>query len=190
MSWREQATNTVQFLTDQAMGLETRIAALQSQRAAISARNGGVLAGGGMMVGGNTGSYDIQIASIQRDNSMLLTQRDLGKTSDTRDPAVVSAEAALAGARAVFSESHPDVVLAKQRLAEARELAKSTSRKIPVDSIDQQVAFNNSQIATLRAAKERELAQVASTLSSQARAPLVHSSHAGFSEASSSRITG
>ncbi|MEO6718405.1 MAG: Wzz/FepE/Etk N-terminal domain-containing protein [Novosphingobium sp.] len=169
----EQATNTVQFLTDQAKGLETKIAALQAQRAAISARNGAVLAGSGMMVGGNTGSYDIQIASIQRDNSLLLSQRNMAKTSDTRDPAVVSAEAALAGARAVYSESHPDVVLAKQRLAEAREFAKGPSRQVPVNEIDQQIAFNNSQIAALRAAKERELAQVSSALSGQARAPLV-----------------
>lgn len=169
----EQATNTVQFLTDQAKGLETKIAALQAQRAAISARNGAVLAGSGMMVGGNTGSYDIQIASIQRDNSLLLSQRNMAKTSDTRDPAVVSAEAALAGARAVFSESHPDVVLAKQRLAEAREFAKGASRQVPVNEIDQQIAFNNSQIAALRGAKERELAQVSSALSGQARAPLV-----------------
>jgi succinoglycan biosynthesis transport protein ExoP len=169
----EQATNTVQFLTDQAKGLETKIAALQAQRAAISARNGSVLGGSGMMVGGNTGSYDIQIASIQRDNSLLLSQRNMAKTSDTRDPAVVSAEAALAGARAVYSETHPDVVLAKQRLAEAREFAKGASRQVPVNEIDQQIAFNNSQIAALRTAKERELAQVSSALSGQARAPLV-----------------
>jgi uncharacterized protein involved in exopolysaccharide biosynthesis len=169
----EQATNTVQFLTDQAKGLESQIAALQAQRASISAGNGGVLAGSGVMVGGNTGSYDVQIASIQRDNSTLLAQRDLAKTSDTRDPAVVSAEAALAGARAVYSESHPDVVLAKQRLAEAREFAKGDSRRIPIDSIDQQIAFNNSQIAALRAAKARDQAQVSSTLTAQARAPLI-----------------
>lgn len=169
----EQATNTVQFLSDQAAGLERQIAAIQQRKAAISVRNGGVLAGGGMMVGAGSGSYDIQIAALQRDNSTLLSQRDLAKTSDTRDPAVVTAEAALAGARSVYSESHPDVVLAKQRLAEAREFAKGESRKPPVDAIEQQIAFNNSQIASLRAAKARELAQVSSSLSAQARAPLV-----------------
>lgn len=170
----EQATNTVQFLTDQANGLQLKIAALQSQRASISARNGGVLAGsGGMIMGSNTGSYDVQIASIQRDNSTLLSQRELASTSQIRDPAVVSAEAALAGARAVYSESHPDVVLAKQRLAEAREFAKGDSRKVPVDSIEQQLSFNNSQIAALRTAKARDLAQVSSALSAQSRAPLV-----------------
>ncbi len=169
----EQASNTVQFLSDQAKGLETRIAEIQGQRTAISSRNGGVLAGGGMMMGGNSGSYDVQIAALQRDNSMMVGQRDLAKTSDTRDPAVVSAEAALAGARAVFSESHPDVILAKQRLAESREFAKGNSRKMPVDLIDQQIAFNNSQIAALRAAKAQDQAQVSSSLSAQARAPLV-----------------
>ncbi|QGN56092.1 Wzz/FepE/Etk N-terminal domain-containing protein [Novosphingobium sp. Gsoil 351] len=169
----EQATNTVQFLTDQASGLERQIAEIQGRKAAISARNGGALAGGGMMIGAGSGSYDIQIAALQRDNSTLLSQRDLAKTSDTRDPAVVTAEAALAGARSVYSESHPDVVLAKQRLAEAREFAKSDSRKPPIDTIDQQIAFNNSQIATLRAAKAREMAQVSSSLGAQARAPML-----------------
>ena len=169
----EQATNTVQFLSDQATGLERQIAALQGRKAAISARNGGTLAGSGMMIGGSSGSYDIQIATLQRDNSTLLSQRDLAKTSDTRDPAVVAAEAALAGARSVYSESHPDVVLAKQRLAEAREFAKGDSRKPPIDAIDQLIAFNNSQIAAMRAAKGRELAQVSASLSSQARAPLL-----------------
>lgn len=169
----EQATNTVQFLTDQAAGLERQIADIQGRKSAISARNGGVLAGSGMMIGGAAGSYDIQIAALQRDNSTLLSQRDLAKTSDTRDPAVVAAEAALAGARSVYSESHPDVVLAKQRLAEAREFAKGDSRKPPLDAIEQQIAFNNSQIAAMRAAKARELAQVSSSLSAQARAPLL-----------------
>lgn len=125
------------------------------------------------MIGGGGGSYDIQISALQRDNSTLLSQRDLARTSDTRDPAVVAAEAALAGARSVYSESHPDVVLAKQRLAEAREFAKGDSRKPPIDAIDQQIAFNNSQIAALRSAKAGELAQVSSSLSAQARVPLV-----------------
>ena len=182
----EQATNTVQFLTDQSAGLERQIADIQNRKAVISARNGGVLAGGGMMIGGGGGSYDIQIAALQRDNSTLLSQRDLARTSDTRDPAVVAAEAALAGARSVFSESHPDVVLAKQRLAEAREFAKGESRKPPLDAIDQQIAFNNSQIAALRAAKGRELSQVSSSLSAQARAPLLQQQLADLDQ----RLTG
>jgi uncharacterized protein involved in exopolysaccharide biosynthesis len=131
----EQATNTVQFLADQAKGLETQIDDVQRQMAAISARNGGVLAGGGMgmVVNSNSGSFDVQIAALQRENTALLAQRDIAKTSATRDPAVVAAENALAAARSVYSESHPDVALAKQRLAEVQALAKTESRKPPID---------------------------------------------------------
>jgi uncharacterized protein involved in exopolysaccharide biosynthesis len=103
----------------------------------------------------------------------LLAQRDIAKTSATRDPAVVAAENALAAARSVYSESHPDVALAKQRLAEVQALAKTESRKPPIDLIDQQIAFNNSQISTLRAARAQDAAQISSTLSAQSRAPLV-----------------
>ncbi|MGB5078347.1 MAG: lipopolysaccharide biosynthesis protein, partial [Sphingorhabdus sp.] len=126
-----------------------------------------------MIVGGNSGSYDVQIASLQRDNQSLVQQRNVAQTSDTRDPVVVAAEQRLASVRAVYSETHPDVVIAKQNLVQARELAKSNTQKIPVDVIDQQIAFNNSQIAALRSAKAGEQAEISSRLTAQSRAPLV-----------------
>lgn len=169
----EQATNTVQFLIDQSKDLETQIAALQGRISQINAQNGGVLSAGGMIVNGASGSYDVQIAALQRDNQSLVQQRNVAQSSDTRDPVVSAAEQRLAAARAIYSESHPDVVVAKQNLVQARELAKSNSRKIPVDVIDQQIAFNNSQIAALRSAKAGEQAQVNSQLSAQSRAPLI-----------------
>ena len=183
----EQATNTVQFLTDQAKSLEDQIASVQGEMSAINSRYGGVLASNGLtMLGGNGGSYDVQIASLQRDNSTLISQRELAKSSDTRDPVVVNAEAQLAAARATYSESHPDVILARQRLAEAREFAKNDSRKPPTEVIDQQIAFNNSQIAGLRAAKSREQAQISTSMSAQARAPLVQQQVAELQQ----RLTG
>lgn len=169
----EQANNTVQFLTDQSKGLDLQITELQGKISQINARNGGVLSGGSMIVNGASGSYDVQIASLQRDNQSLVQQRNVAQTSDARDPVVAAAEQRLAAARAVFSETHPDVVVAKQNLVQARELAKSNSRKIPVDVIDQQISFNNSQIGALRAAKTGEQSQVNSQLSAQSRAPLV-----------------
>ncbi len=169
----EQATNTVQFLTDQAEGLEVQINDLQEQIAQINAQNGGVLSGGAMILSGNSGSYDVQIAALQRDNQSLLQQRNIAQTSDTRDPVVSAAEQRLAAARAVYSETHPDVIIARQNLAQARELAKSNTKKIPVDTIDEQIAFNNSQIASLRSAKAAELSQVRARLAAQSRAPLV-----------------
>ncbi|MBC2668145.1 GumC family protein [Novosphingobium piscinae] len=170
----EAATRRVEFLTEQAKGLQTQINEVQGKIAAINAQNGAVLANGGMMmVGSGAGSYDVQIAALQRDTAQLISQRDVARTSDVRDPVVAAAEQALAAARAVYNESHPDVVIAKQRLAEARELAKGNTRKLPLDQIDQQIAFNNSQIAALRAAKAQELSQMSSARSAQARAPLI-----------------
>ena len=169
----EQATNTVQFLTDQSAELETRINEIETQIAEISVRNGGALAAGGGMISSGGGSYDVQIAALQRENSELIAQRNSALASDQRDPGVLAAEAALANARATFSETHPDVVLAKQRLAEARQLAKQNVQLLPFDAIDRQIAFNNSQIARLRAAQSEEQARVNSRLAAQSRAPLV-----------------
>ncbi len=169
----EQATNTAQFLEDQAHGLDQQISEVEAQITAVNTRYGGVLGSTGSVIASGSGSYDVQIAALQRDNANLIAQKSIAQSSDTRDPIVVNAEAALAAARAVYSESHPDVVIAKQRLAEARELARANSGKLPLDTIDQQIAFNNSQIAQLRSARAQENAQVSSQLASQARAPLI-----------------
>src|SRR5690606_34593315 len=112
------------------------------------------------VIGSGTGSYDVQIATLQRDNANLIAQKEVARSSDTRDPVVASAEAALAAARSVYADGHPDVVIARQRLEEARALARSNTQRLPVDVIDQQIAFNNSQIAALRAAKSQEQSQV------------------------------
>jgi len=169
----EQATNTARFLEDQATGLDKQITEVEAQIAGINARYGGILGSTGAVIGAGGGSYDVQIASLQRDNANLVAQKSVAQSSDTRDPVVVGAETALAAARAVYAENHPDVIFAKQRLEEARRLARTNTSRLPLDTIDQQISFNNSQIAQLRAAKAQELAQMSSQLSSQARAPLI-----------------
>ena len=168
----EQATNTVQFLSDQAAELQERIDAVQSQIAGVTMRNGQVLSNGPVVSGGG-GSYDVQIASLQRDNANLVIQRNRALSSDQRDPGVLSAEAALASARAIYTENHPDVVRAKQRLAEARELARQNVSNLPFEAIDDQIAFNNRQISALQAAKAQEQAQLNARLAAQSRAPVV-----------------
>lgn len=170
-----QAGNVVQFLRDQEADLQKQIVALEGQISSIKAANGLALSAGGMsgFAGGGTGSYDAQIAGLQRDNQMLNRQRDLTKTSAERDPVVTNAEAQLASARAVYSESHPDVVFAKQRLAEARRLAASNTAKLPVNEIDQQIAFNNAQISALQAARGQESARASAAIGAQARAPVI-----------------
>jgi uncharacterized protein involved in exopolysaccharide biosynthesis len=168
-----QATQTVQFLTEQAAGLKREIAGMEAQVSDLNTRYGGILSRTGPMFGSNSASYDVQIAELLRSNQALALQRENVGTADQRDPAVVGAEANLAAARAVYAESHPDVKLAVQRLEEAKRFAAQNVKKLPVDNIEQQIAFNNSQIATLRAAKSSEQSQVASTISSQSRAPAV-----------------
>ncbi|SIN60475.1 Uncharacterized protein involved in exopolysaccharide biosynthesis [Parasphingorhabdus marina DSM 22363] len=169
----QQASSTEEFLTDQAAGLEVQIQTLENQIATIKAQNGAVLANSGVPMFGGGGSYDVQIGALQRENSQLVTQREELLKSSNRDPVVTSAEQQLAGARAVYSDDHPDVIIAKQRLAEAKQLADQNVTKIPVDSIDQQIAFNNTQISALRSAKAADTARMSAALSAQSRAPLV-----------------
>lgn len=169
----EQAQDTVQFLTDQMSNLETQMAGLESQISGIKARNGPALSSGGMAMFGSGGNYDAQIAALRRENTALNSQRDLTKTAANRDPVVAAAEQQLATARAIYAETHPDVIMARQRLAEAKELAAKNVGNIPLDPITSQIEFNNSQIAALQAAKGRETAQVSAMLNAQARGPLI-----------------
>ncbi|WP_287978667.1 Wzz/FepE/Etk N-terminal domain-containing protein [Sphingomonas sp.] len=170
----QQASASVQFLSDQARSLQQQIAEQERQIAGIKAANGSILSSAGVtMLGGGGGSYDVQIAALQRENSQLLTQRNLSRTADTRDPVVAQAEAQLAAAQSVYSDDHPDVRLARQRLAEAKALARKNVANAPVGAIDEQVAFNNRQIAALRAAQAGESARVNATIGAQSRAPLV-----------------
>jgi succinoglycan biosynthesis transport protein ExoP len=170
----QQAGATVQFLADQASSLQQQIGEQERQIAAIKSANGAVLSSAGVtMLGGGGGSYDVQIAALQRENSQLLTQRNLSQTADTRDPGVAQAEAQLAAAQAVYSDDHPDVRLARQRLNEAKALARKNVAKAPVGAIDEQVAFNNRQIAALRGAQAGESARVNATVGAQSRAPVI-----------------
>lgn len=170
----QQAGATVQFLTDQSRGLQKQIDALEGQIAGIKQANGTILSSAGVtMLGGNSGSYDVQIAALQRENAQLLSQRSVAQESAGRDPVVGAAEAQLAAAQAVYSDDHPDVRLARRRLAEAKSLAARNVAKIPLQVVDQQIAFNNAQIGSLRTAQASENARVNATVGAQSRAPAV-----------------
>jgi len=154
-----QAGNVVDFLKDQAAGLQKQIIALEDQISQIKSANGLALSPGSMFgMGGSTGSYDAQIAALQRDNRTIQMQRDAMRSGGAdRDPGVSAAEAQLAAARSIYSENHPDVVFAKQRLEEARKLASTKIDKLPLNELDQQIQFNNAQIAALQAARSQVL---------------------------------
>jgi polysaccharide biosynthesis transport protein len=170
----EQSINTVQFLSDQAKSLEEQITGIQGQISAITARNGGVLSQrNGVTMLGSDGGIDGQIMSLQREISQLSQRKLEVGTSGDRDPVVASAETQLAAAQAMYTDGHPDVISAKQRLAEARKLAASNVRKLPVGSIDQEIGAIRSQIAALESSKARMRSDMASAMNRGATAPLV-----------------
>ncbi|MGX7953601.1 GumC family protein [Tsuneonella sp. HG249] len=170
----EQQTETVQFLSDQQQELQTRIARAEGDLAAFNTRNGRVMASGSLAtIGGGSGAFDLQISNLEREIAELQGQKRLQQSAETRDPAVVQAEGALAAARAVFAESHPDVVLAKQRLEQAKQFAKQNVARVPSGAIDERIRLARSQIVELQVAKQREFAQAASVMAQRAQAPAV-----------------
>ncbi len=169
-----QAVNTVEFLTDQETDLQTQISQLEGALGQIKAENGLALSAGnlgGLYSGG--GGIEGQIAALQASNAQLVAQRDITRSSADRDPVITQAEQALAAAQASYSDKHPDVILAKQRLAEAKELAKSNQTRIPLNALEAQLASNNRQIALLQSARSTEASRSATIMNAQMRAPLV-----------------
>jgi polysaccharide biosynthesis transport protein len=169
----DQTRAAVAFLSQQAEDLQGQITLVQTQLSGLKARNGSLLSNINVPMMGGGGGADGQIAMLQRDNANLNQQRDLVKTSAERDPVVSQAEAGLAAARAIYAETHPDVVFAKQRLEEANRLAVSNVKKVPVDSIAQQIAFNNKQIAALQASKSQDQSRSSQIFAAQSRGPAV-----------------
>jgi len=167
----QQAANTVQFLTDQSEELQQQIAQLEGTILSIKSSNGTALSGTGAFMG-SPQAIQSQILSLEQANAALKSQRDLVSTASQRDPGVQQAEATLAALRATYAESHPDVTLAKQRLEEAKRLAQTREAELPVDrasAVDSQIAFNNRQITSLRAA----LDMATSSLAAASQAPVL-----------------
>ena len=169
----DQTRAAVAFLSQQTEDLQGQITLVQTQLSGLKARNGSLLSNVNVPMMGGGGGADGQIAMLQRDNANLNQQRDLVKTSAERDPVVSQAEAGLAAARAIYAETHPDVIFAKQRLEEANRLAATNVKKVPVDSIAQQIAFNNTQIAALQAAKSQDQSRSSQIYAAQSRGPAV-----------------
>ncbi len=170
----EQAAGTVAFLEEEAKGLTGQISQLEGQIESIKAANGITLSGtGAMMLGGGAG-YGAEIASLTRENNTLRAQLSSLNNASQTDPAIVAAEAQLANARAIYSESHPDVRLAELRLAQARRLAgRNTATAASAGAIQSQIAANESMISALNGAKARDESRASSMMAAQSRAPLV-----------------
>jgi succinoglycan biosynthesis transport protein ExoP len=167
----DQANATVAFLRDQAGGIQSQIAEIDTQIEAIKSRNGMALSRMGSYIP-STASYDVQISQLQRDNSDLMAKA--GSQAANGDERVVAAEAQLAAAKAVYSDNHPDVITAQQKLVEARATAASTGANKTINpQIAGQIRENNKTIAQLTAQRSGENARASQAVSAQAGAPLL-----------------
>jgi protein tyrosine kinase modulator len=164
----DQANLTVRFLTDQASKLQSQIQAVEGQITALKASNGSALASAGGPAFVDTGSYTAQIANLENQNRQLLSQSN-GAGGDS---ALSQAEAALAAAQAMYSDSHPDVIAAKERVATLRR-AQGPGSVGPSASVQEQIRANNAAIAQLNAARNAAVGRANASMAGQARAPAI-----------------
>ena len=162
----DQASLTVRFLGDQANKLQAQISTLEGQLTALKARNGAALAGSGAPAFIDTGSSSAQITALQSENRQLLAQARRPSGGST----LGAAEAALAAAQSQYSDTHPDVVAARERVAQLRRLGSQSSDE---GAVQEQIAANNAAIRQLMGQRDASLARVNSAMAGQARAPAI-----------------
>jgi uncharacterized protein involved in exopolysaccharide biosynthesis len=163
----DQASLTVRFLQDQATKLQTQISDIEGQITALKARNGAALAANGTPPLIDTGSFSAQITSLQSENRQLIAASRKGGDGDS---SLAQAEAQLAAAQAQYSDTHPDVVAAKEKVKQLRQMAQSSGS---ANTIQEQIAANNAAIHQLMGQRDAMLARANSALAGQARAPAI-----------------
>lgn len=166
----DQANLTVRFLQEQAGKLQTQISAIDQQITALKTENGMVLSGAGAPAFMDTGSYTAQITTLEGENRRLLAQSRTGGG----DPILAQAEAALATAQATYSDNHPDVIAARERVATLRRSAQSSGSNSSANSLLQdQIQANNAAIAQLKAARDAVVSRANIAIAGQARGPAI-----------------
>ena len=163
----DQANLTVRFLQEQASKLATQISAIERQITALKSQEGMVLSGAGAPGYMDTGSYTAQITALESENRRLLAQaRAPGGSSS-----LANAEAALALARSRYSDSHPDVIAARENVEMLKRAPPSSGS---TDTLTQeQILANNAAIAQLKTAREAAISRVNSAIAGQARGPAI-----------------
>ena len=164
----DQASLTVRFLQDQATKLQGQISDLEGQLTALKARNGAALANSGSPPLIDTGSFSAQITSLQNENRQLIFQ---SRRPADRNPALAAAEAALASAEAQYNDSHPDVIAAKERVAQLRRMTQQNPDA--GNAIQEQIAANNAAIHQLMDQRDGTLARANAAIAGQSRAPAI-----------------
>ena len=164
----DQASLSVRFLEDQANKLQAQIRVIEGDLTGLKARNGAALASSGAAPFIDTGSYSAQITALQTENRQLIAQ---ARRPQARTGALANAEAALTDAMARFSDSHPDVAQARERVEQLRR----TAQVVPEDTapIQEQVAANNAAIQSMIAQRNATVARAQSSMAGQARAPAI-----------------
>jgi succinoglycan biosynthesis transport protein ExoP len=162
----DQATLTVRFLQDQANKLQSQISDIEGQLTGLKARNGAALTSSGMPAILDTGSFSAQIAALQSENRQLIAQSRRPGGND----AMASAEAALAAAQAQFSDTHPDVIAARERVKQLRQMAGSAT---PDTTLQEQIAANNSAIRQLMDQRDATMSRANAAVAGSARAPAI-----------------
>jgi uncharacterized protein involved in exopolysaccharide biosynthesis len=166
-----QATDTVNFLTEQANQIQSQIRQLEDRALQIRVQNGTSLALGGLS-GNPTQDFsqiDSQIASLQAQNLKLQAASQGGGPTDS---AVAQAQAQLRVAEAKFSETHPDVLAAKAQLEAARREAAAHPAADPVAA---QLAGNRAHIASLERARAMVASNSSAYRAAASRAPALTS---------------
>jgi uncharacterized protein involved in exopolysaccharide biosynthesis len=165
----DQASLTVRFLSDQAQKLQSQIQQIESEITNLKARNGSALVSGGMPSMIDTGSYSAQIVDLENQNRQLLLQ---SRRPPARDSAIAAAEAAYAAARALYSDNHPDVIAARERLKAVRASTPQGDTG-ETSAVQEQIRANNEAIGALRAQRDAALARANASLAGQSRAPAI-----------------
>ena len=163
-----QATDTVNFLTEQANGLNSQVAAVEAKIMAIKSQNGTLLT-----MGQFSGNPVADLARIESEMTGLRSDNmKLAAVPAARDEGgVAQAEATLRALQARFSDTHPDVIAARAQVESARRASGGGSK---VDSVlSAQLAANRAQMASLERARALIQSQSSSYQSAAARAPVL-----------------
>ena len=166
----DQASLAVRFLQDQSIKLQGQVSAIENQITMLKSRNGAALSGLTSTTFLDTGTYSAQIVALEAQNRELL--REANRPSQRVTP-LAAAEAALALAQSQFSDRHPDVVAARDRVEALRRAGPTNDESSGSQALAAQIRDNNAAIASLRAARSGAMASANASMTGQARAPAI-----------------
>lgn len=167
-SQTEQAQGAFNFLGEQEGSLRTEVNDIEDKINKIKSENGSVLALGAQSTGdpiADAARIDAEIGQLQSQNAQLAAQ-----TTSTDNTAINDAQRRLQELESRLSDTHPDVIQAKQNLAAARASATGPSTNATAVAA---VNANRSQIGSLQMAKSMLLSQSNTARAAAARAPAI-----------------